>query len=173
MTPRSGINVHALRCDELALVSRVLSHRSRAQHRERLTRQDRGIFTYLIAWHGTEPVGHVGIGWPDDRQPERGLEWGDRALVHDLEVVSAHRNEGVGRALMLELEKRVRERGLAAIGLGTGLDEGHAAARHLYRSLGYAELPQSLHIESLRLPSDRATVVYLEIVSQWAKTLTS
>jgi GNAT superfamily N-acetyltransferase len=170
---RLVIDVHALRREELEVVSRFLAHRSPAHHRDRLAQQDRGTFTYLVAWSGDEPLGHVGIGWPDDRHPERRLQWGNRAIVHDLEVVSARRNEGIGRMLMLELEKRVRERGLAGIGLSTGLDEGYAAARHLYRALGYAEVPDTLHVESLRLPSDQTTGIYLEIVSDWTKTLTA
>jgi GNAT superfamily N-acetyltransferase len=166
---RLVIDVHVLRRDELQVVSRFLTHRSQAHHRDRLAKQDRGTFAYLIAWRGTEPVGHVGIDWPDDRRAERCVESGNRAIVRDLKVVPARRNEGIGRVLMLDLERRVRERGLAEIGLSTGVDEGYAAARHLYRALGYVEVPDTLHIESLRLPSDQTTSIYLEIVSDWTK----
>ena len=116
---------------------------------------------YLIAWDGTVRVGHVGISWPDDRRPERDMEWGTRPIVHHLEVVPARRNEGIGRALMLELEEQVRERGLADIGLRTGIDDYHAAARRLYRSLGYVELPRTLHLWSEPMPSDRPTGLLL------------
>lgn len=167
------VDVRVARHDELERISRGLAHRSPLQHRERLARQDRGTFTYLVAWDGTEPIGHVGIDWPDDRQPELGLELGISAIVHDLAVVPERRNGGVGRALMLELEDRVRERGLFTVVLGTGLDDGYAAARHLYRSLGYVERPGSLHIEASRLPSDRTDAVYLEILTIWTKTLTA
>jgi GNAT superfamily N-acetyltransferase len=125
-----------MRRDELPLVTQALANRSPVMHRERLTRQDQGVFTYLIAWVESQPVGHVGINWPDDRRVHC-LEWGYGASVHDLEVVPERRNHGVGRSLMLEVEELVRQRGLATIGLSTGLDDGYAAARHLYRSLGY------------------------------------
>jgi ribosomal protein S18 acetylase RimI-like enzyme len=131
------------------------------------------VFTYLIAWEGTQPVGHVGIDWPDDRQPELDLEQGFGAYVHDLEVVPERRNHGVGRALMLELEKRVRGRGLTRIVLSTGLDDGFAAARHLYRSLGYVQIPETTHIDSYRVPSDPTPSVIVESLTYWARILTS
>jgi GNAT superfamily N-acetyltransferase len=131
------------------------------------------VFTYLIAWEETQPVGHVGIDWPDDRQPELGLERGSGAYVLDLEVVPERRNHGIGRALMLELEERVRGRGLTTIGLSTGLDDGFAAARRLYRSLGYAEIPGTIHIDSLVVPADPAPAVVVVFGTNWAKTLTS
>ena len=165
-------DVHELRRDELAAVAEVLTNRSSRLHRDRLERQERGVFTYLIAWVGDRPAGHVGIDWPDDRQPERIIEWGsERAIVHDLEVARAHRDRGVGRALMLELEDRVRARGLTEIGLGTGLDEGYAAARHLYGSLGYAQGPGTTCIESSRSPWDPPAAAYVEIVTGWFKSL--
>jgi deazaflavin-dependent oxidoreductase (nitroreductase family) len=166
------IDIHALRRDELALVSEVLTNRSARLHRERLERQDRGVFTYLIAWDEGRPVGHVGIDWPDDRRPEHELELGaDRAVVHDLEVAPSERNRGVGRRLMLELEDRVRERGSTEIGLSTGTDEGYSAARRLYSSLGYAERDGTEHIESGRSPWDPPGVAFIEILTIWFKTL--
>ena len=164
------IDVHVVRHDELERISRALRHRSSLQHGERVARQDRGAFTYLVAWDRDEPVGHVGIDWPNDREPELGLEFGPHAMVHDLEVLPRRRNEGIGRALMVELEDQVRERGLPAIMLTTGIDDGYAAARHLYRSLGYVEIPGTLHVESSRLPPDRAEV-FLEILTIWTKTV--
>jgi GNAT superfamily N-acetyltransferase len=99
-------------------------------------------------------------------------EWGtDRAVVHDLEVADAHRSRGVGRTLMLELEDRVRARALSEIGLGTGLGEGYATARHLYRSLGYAERPDTTYIESSRSPWEPGGEAYVEIVTNWFRTL--
>jgi deazaflavin-dependent oxidoreductase (nitroreductase family) len=169
---RLAFDVHELRRDELALVSQSLTSRSAPLHRERLERQERGVFTYLIAWQNRRPIGHVGIDWPDERRPEHELEWGtDRAVVHDLEVAAAERNVGVGRTLMFELEDRVRARGLTEIGLGTGLSDDYAAARHLYRSLGYVERPGTIYIESSRFQGEPPEGAYVEIVSNWFRTL--
>ena len=169
---RPGIDVHELRRDELAVVSEVLANRSPLMHRDRLEQQERGVFTYLIAWLDDRPVGHVGITWPDDRRPVHELEWGvEHATVHDLDVAPAHRNRGVGRALMLELEDRVRARRLIGIGLRTGVDEDFAPARHLYRSLGYAERPGTLHILSARSPWEAPREAYIDIFTYWHKAL--
>ena len=114
----------------------------------------------------------MGITWPDDRRPVRELEWGAGcATVHDLEVTPPHRDRGVGRALMLELEDWVRARGLIGLGLRTGLDESYAAARHLYRSLGYAERPGSLHILSSRSLWDPPGEAHIDIFTYWHKAL--
>jgi dephospho-CoA kinase/GNAT superfamily N-acetyltransferase len=164
--------IHPLRRDDLALVSEVLTHRSPHLHRERLERQEHGVFTYLIAWQDSRPIGHVGIDWPHDRHPERMIEWGpERPLVHDLEVAAAHRNHGVGRALMIAIETRVRTRGMTSIGLGTGLRDHYAAARHLYRRLGYVERPGTLHIVSARSPWDAPGQEYIDALTYWQKDL--
>jgi deazaflavin-dependent oxidoreductase (nitroreductase family) len=172
MRSAAQVDVRKLRRDELPMVSQVLTSRSPNRHRDRLERQERGIFTYLIAWKEHRPIGHVGIDWPDERQPEHELEWGaERAVVHDLEVVPAERNRGAGRTLMLELEDRVRTRGLTKIGLSTGTHEGYSAARRLYHSLGYVERDETLHIESGRSPWDPPRVAFIEILTAWFKTL--
>lgn len=168
----AGIDIRELGRGELTLVSEVLTNRSARLHRQRLERQEGGGFTYLIAWRDGRPIGHVGIDWPDDRRPRHELEWGaDRAVVHDLEVAPSERDRGVGRAMMLELEDRVRARGLVEIGLGTGLSEGYAAARHLYRSLGYVERPGTLHLESARSPFKPPEEAWMDILTNWFKTL--
>ena len=166
------IDVHELRRDELPIVSEALTNRSARTHRARLELQERGAFTYLIAWHEGLPIGHVGIEWRDDRRPERIAEYGaERALVHDLEVLPGYRDRGVGRTLMLELEDRVRVRGFFEIGLSTGLDDGYAAARHLYRSLGYAERQDTLHIASSRSSWDAPGDVFIDLLADRFKTL--
>jgi SAM-dependent methyltransferase len=168
---RAVVDIHPLRPDELAVVSRRLPHRSSERHRSRLERQARGPFTYLIAWEQGAPVGHVGIDWPDDREIESLLECHGQPNVHDLEVLPTSRGRGIGRALMLELERYVRERAIDVIRLSTGLDDGYAAARRLYRSLDFVEVPGSLHVESSILPGHRDQGVYLEILTDWVKRL--
>jgi GNAT superfamily N-acetyltransferase/dephospho-CoA kinase len=172
-TSRSkGVDIRPLGRAELELVSEILANRPAAMHRDRLEQQERGIFTYLIAWDDDRPIGHVGITWPDDRRPARELEWGaEIAKVHDLEVDPAHRNRGVGRAMMLELEERVRARGIADIGLSTGPGEYFAPARNLYGSLGYAERPGTLHIVSSRSVSGAPEDAYLDTLTCWFKNL--
>jgi GNAT superfamily N-acetyltransferase len=167
----SAIDIHPLRADELARVCERLPHRSPLQHRTRFERQSRELFTYLIAWEAGTPVGHVGIDWPAERELIVEPEDRGHPTVHDLLVLPAHRGRGIGRALMLELERCVRERKMPILRLDTGLDDGYAAARKLYGSLGFAEVPGSLHIESSRFPGDRTSSFSLEILTIWEKQI--
>jgi ribosomal protein S18 acetylase RimI-like enzyme len=165
---RAIVDIHPLRPDELTAVSDGLARRPPERHRSRLERQARGVFTSHRVG-GWAPVGHVGIDWPDDREPESMFERHGQPTVHDPEVLPESRGRGIGRALMLELERTVRERGMDAIRLGTGLDEGYAAARKLYRSLGFVQVPGSLYIESSILPGHRDQGIYIEILTDWVK----
>jgi GNAT superfamily N-acetyltransferase len=56
-------------------------------------------------------------------------------------VQQEHRNQGIGRGLMLKLEELTGAHGLGRVGLTVALDEGYAVARHLYESLEYRPRP--------------------------------
>ncbi len=163
MEGAAGFGIRVAAPDELDAICRGLPERAAEQHAERVERQQRGDFVYLIAWVDREAAGHVGVWWSGTE--ERG-EFSERfgcADVNDLHVRPAYRGRGFGRALMAALEERAVERNEHRIGLGTGLDDGYAAARSLYRSLGYVQVPGSLHIESHG--------IYLEILTYWLKEL--
>jgi GNAT superfamily N-acetyltransferase len=164
------VDVHPLREGEFQAVCSHLSARSRTQHLARLEEQRRGRFVYLIAWIDGVPAGHVGVGFPDDRRVIDLCEWGDRALVSDLWVEPAFRRRGAGRALMLELEKECRRAGFNGIGLDSGLDDAYAAARDLYRSLGYSDRGGTF-ITSSSLPADAGLPYFVEVLTIWTKTL--
>ncbi|MGD8935046.1 MAG: N-acetyltransferase [Thiogranum sp.] len=73
--------------------------------------------------------------------------------IHDLVVHPAHRNLGVGRALLAAVETAARERDCCRITLEVRAD--NAAAQHLYRDVGFREADPVMHFwqKSLR-PSD-------------------
>jgi hypothetical protein len=109
---------------------------------------------------------------PDDREVVDTVESRGSPILHDLEVVPAHRRRGIGRALARTVESEARARGSALLGLRTGIDDGYAAARALYRSLGWVEEPDSLCLESARIPTDEGSYrVYIEVVTMWWKEL--
>jgi ribosomal protein S18 acetylase RimI-like enzyme len=65
-----------------------------------------------------------------------------RAWVYTIEVDEPLRGRGYGRALMLAFEEEARARGYESVGLNVF---GHnEAARHLYESLGYAEVARQM-----------------------------
>jgi GNAT superfamily N-acetyltransferase len=167
---QAGIDVHPLRSDELEAVCSHLSGRSRTQHLTRFEEQRGGRFVYLIAWIDGVPAGHVGVGFPDDRRAVDLCEWGDRALVSDLWVEPAFRGRGAGRALMLALERECRRADVRGIGLDSGLDDGYAAARELYQSLGYSNRGGTF-ITSSSLPADAGLPYFVEVLTIWTKSL--
>jgi GNAT superfamily N-acetyltransferase len=167
MEGTAGFEIRAPIEDELDAICRGLPERAAELHAERVERQQRGDFAYLIAWVDGEAVGHVGVWWSGMQEPEEFVERFGCAQVHDLQVRASHRGLGLGRSLMLALEERAVERGEHTIGLGSGLDDGYAAARSLYRSLAYIEVPGSLFIES----SPGSGGIYLEILTYWLKEL--
>ncbi len=69
---------------------------------------------------------------------ERETEMGRVAFVYAIELDPEHRGRGLGRAAMLLVEQRARERGLERIELN--VFGGNVPARSLYRSLGYGEI---------------------------------
>ena len=79
---------------------------------------------YLVAWESGDPVGHAHIEWGMD-PPE----------LQDVFVLPSHRRRGVATRLTEAAEERVRTSGGAVLSLTVG--EGNAAARALYRRLGY------------------------------------
>ena len=167
---RGDVDVHPLREEEFEAVCSHLPGRLRTHHRSRLDEQRTGRYVYLIAWIDGVPVGHVGVGFPNDRRVVDRCEWGDRALVSDLWVESAFSGHGAGRALMVELERRCREIGVHGIGLDSGVSDGYAAARNLYRSLGYADDGRAF-IAGEALPAGAALPYFIEILTMWTKSL--
>jgi GNAT superfamily N-acetyltransferase len=60
-------------------------------------------------------------------------------MVSDLHVEEPYRRRGMARALMHELEREAEAAGMPGVILDTGTGEDFAAARALYRALGYVD----------------------------------
>jgi len=86
---------------------------------------------YVVESNG-ERVGELWVG----ERPEGGLARGS-LWVYDVRIDEAYRGCGFGRAAMRHAEDEARRRGL--VGIALNVFGGNAAARGLYRSLGYAE----------------------------------
>lgn len=111
------------------------------RHGRRLRRQRAGLITYLAAWDGEVPVGHVYVRWPVDSAnlTEQGRSLGC-AEIGDLLVLERARRRGIGRELMEAAVELVRERNVGRVGLEVAATNPHQeAARVLYRKLGFEE----------------------------------
>jgi ribosomal protein S18 acetylase RimI-like enzyme len=86
--------------------------------------------TYLVAWDGTDPVGHAHLAWMGTHVgvPE----------IQDVFVLPERRREGVASRLTRAAEEAVKARGFDRISLSVSAEKNDAA-KQLYASLGYAD----------------------------------
>jgi GNAT superfamily N-acetyltransferase len=89
--------------------------------------------TYLVAWDGSKPVGHVHIAWADT---ELGVP-----ELQDMYVLPERRSEGIGAELVTSAERLAAGRGHDRCSLS--VSEANTRAQSFYERLRYgrAELP--------------------------------
>lgn len=101
----------------------------------------------LTGTAGGLPIGRL---WISLTHP-RGID--GCAFIYDIEVDSAHRGRGLGRALLAAGEKAAAEGGASALGLNVfGLN---TTAVNLYRSAGYRTVTQQMR-KNLTAPGGAA-----------------
>jgi ribosomal protein S18 acetylase RimI-like enzyme len=111
--------------------------------RESAVRKAEQDFALLLP-HGLASTGHslytvedegaaAGVLWLSEREPETG----PTLFVYDVRIEESRRGRGLGRAAMQFAEEEARRRGIPRVSLN--VFGGNAAARGLYRSLGYHE----------------------------------
>src|SRR3954452_31000 len=70
------------------------------EHAQRWAQQQAGALIYLVAWHGTRPVGHVLLRWGGAaREPMASILTGC-PHVSDLYVIPEYQGQGIGTRLM-------------------------------------------------------------------------
>jgi GNAT superfamily N-acetyltransferase len=110
-------------------------------HRERLTRQQEGEWTYLVAVddHGQGAVcGFVVLIWGGDEHHH------GYPMLSDLVVRETRRGQGIGTRLIERAEWLCQEREFTQIGLSVNPSE-NPRAYALYARLGYQQTSESLH----------------------------
>jgi GNAT superfamily N-acetyltransferase len=117
-TDGGGIDVRELNDADLARIGdRLPLHRLESAQ------------TYLVAWDGSEPVGHAHIAWEETTLgvPEIG----------DVFVPAEFRGRGIGTELSDAAEQMARGRGHRQISISAST--GNEGALRLYRRLGYRD----------------------------------
>ena len=119
---------------------------------------DRG--TYLVAWDGADPVGHVFAAW-------RGTELGVPEL-QDMYVLPGRRSAGIGTALAAAAESLARDRGHDRCSLSVSATND--AARRLYERLGYEPANVERHVQGT-IEVRGGTIEVDDTIVYFAKTL--
>lgn len=122
---------------DLVLLERHLATGTPEKHRERFARQQEGRVTYLVAWEGERPVGHVLIKWDGPHMEPMRTALPRCPELEDYYVAPPHRGQGVGLRLIAAAEAQVALRGYGRIGLAVGLTPDYDRARAIYCRRGY------------------------------------
>jgi GNAT superfamily N-acetyltransferase len=132
------LRIRPCREDELDLIEATIPSPGRSRyHHKRYELQLAGLSTYLIAWAGRVPVGHLNLRRMSG-EPDVAAVLGEVPEINALSVwPPERRNAGIGSALVLDAERRVREAGATQIGLGVSVE--NESARRLYDRLGYRD----------------------------------
>lgn len=124
-------------CDESDLPRLIqhLGHERFLARRMRLARGGHG--TLLAAYLDGVPVGFVYLWLAPAEEPEVG-RWLEKVpLLNRLFVGPNHRRRGIGRAIVEEASRLLRDAGHRQVALGVGPD--NHAARRLYERLGFRD----------------------------------
>lgn len=57
-------------------------------------------------------------------------------IINDLYVAQSHRNQGIGKILLQDIEQRARDAGIAVLNISTQVS--NEAGNHLYSALGFS-----------------------------------
>jgi GNAT superfamily N-acetyltransferase len=164
------LEVHPATPGELDELCAAFPGRPRVLHEERLLHQEQGHGPYLIASLEGEPVGHVQLQLPDERDVDSMLEGRGAAWGEDLWVTPSARGRWIGPALMRSLETEARRAGVERIVFFVGIGPGYAAARAIYAWMGWRERRPEPFLESATLPrDDGGSDVYVEMLTMWEK----
>lgn len=168
-----GLEVRRATQGQLNVLCAAFPERPRVLHEERLLHQDHGHGPYLIAWLNGEPVGHIQLQLPDERDLDSMLEGRGAAWGEDLWVTPSARGRWIGPALMRSMETEARRARVERLVFFVGIGPDYAAARAIYTWMGWRERRSEPFIEAARLlRDDGGSDAYLEVLTMWEKDLT-
>jgi ribosomal protein S18 acetylase RimI-like enzyme len=82
------------------------------------------------------------VGWQPGERPRSGQ-------ISMLAVSAPHRRQDVGRSLCLHALREMKATDVEVVGIGTGDDAFHAAARALYEDLGFTKIPIAGYLKQI------------------------
>ena len=154
------VSVQPCAASDLAVLQQFAAVTGRSLMAKRwLDLQSVGDLTYLVAWSGNVPVGHVCVRWAG--RPD-GLVQRELPGVPELAALEVYpaelRRHGVGRRLIEAAQEHVRARSCTRLGMAVGTE--NAAAMELCTRLGFVDWGRGAYRSSWKDIdfSSRATV---------------
>ncbi|MCK5374374.1 MAG: GNAT family N-acetyltransferase [Alphaproteobacteria bacterium] len=103
-------------------------------------RQALGELEIILAWKDAvcaddkQAVGYALLNW----QPKYTyFKVCNIPEIQDMNVISTHRRQGIGQAIIEFCEKQALDKEYKEMGIGVGLDSSFGAAQRLYTCMGY------------------------------------
>jgi ribosomal protein S18 acetylase RimI-like enzyme len=153
------VEIRAITTADLALFDEHFDEGNPAQLARALGLQAEDAGVMLVAWLRNVPTGRVILHWRP--VPEAPPNWEEGvAFLEELIVLEAYRSLGIGTAILGEAERRARQRGLARMAVGVGVD--NRRARALYERLGYADAGLGVFEDSGVFTNTRGDAVHWE-----------
>lgn len=147
-----NIDIKPATADDIPILEKYFSSGDFMKHRNRLDSQEAGEGTYLIASRGV-PIGHIYINWAGPEDGPRAVKELKAPITDDLLVHPAARGAGLGRKLMEEAERIIRDKGYGKV-LGT-VFVTNPSLLEAYRRMGYEVVPGTAVYERNKAFTDR------------------
>ena len=150
---------------DIVLLARQFSSGASRVHAFRYARQQDGRSTYLVAWLGEVPVGHLDLRWQGAEESPIAQQYlAEYPELNGIVVLPEYRSQGIGTRLIAAAEQIARERGFREVCLGVNIE--NVRARSLYTRLGYRDWGHGVVEAYWLLPDQHGTrpteqVIYL------------
>ena len=113
-------------------------------HIGRMRMQKEGTASYLIAWNGGKPVGHLLIKW-NGFGPIMPESLKNIPELNSFEVAESSRGKSIGTSLIKFAENLAKQKGVKTIGLLVNPD--NPRAKLLYERLGYYDSGTGTYVD--------------------------
>jgi GNAT superfamily N-acetyltransferase len=136
-SPESQVVIRVCREEDVEALETTMPSRLNRRHLRRFRRQQEQKSTYLIAWVGGNPIGHLDIIWAGPQNESVREHLPDCVDFGGFVVATEFRSKGIGTQLIRAAEMMAKDRGFRQACIGVATD--NPRARKLYERLGYRD----------------------------------
>jgi len=150
--PLGKIEIKRVTEKDIFPLEKFLSSGDFGKHRDRLDKQRSGYGAYLIAWHYI-PVGHIYIIWDGSKDGPLKERKEKEPVIEDFYIHPAARGKGIGKILLENTEKLIKENGYSRV--GTSVLVSNPPIEKMYKKNGYKSAGYDL-FESKRVFTNKS-----------------